>query len=65
MEILLLSRTCLHQILTFARHKDVVIWTASGIRGKAARKKLVYKLMRKGDKPSEGIARCAFIAKFV
>ncbi|XP_026387871.1 ribosome biogenesis protein BMS1 homolog isoform X1 [Papaver somniferum] len=49
--------------LDVARHKDVVIWTASGIRGKvieAARKKLVYKLMRKGDKPSEGIARCAF-----
>ncbi|KAI3903002.1 hypothetical protein MKW92_042186 [Papaver armeniacum] len=49
--------------LDVARHKDVVIWTASGISGKvieAARKKLVYKLMRKGDKPSEGIASCAF-----
>ncbi|MCL7040597.1 hypothetical protein MKW94_022856 [Papaver nudicaule] len=44
-------------------HKDRVIYTTRGVRGRvieAAPKKLVYKLMRKGGQPGEGIARCVF-----
>ncbi|KAI3902999.1 hypothetical protein MKW92_042183 [Papaver armeniacum] len=54
--------------LDVTRHKNVVINTSSGVRGsvvEAARKKLVYKLMRKGDQPREGIARCAFYREVI
>lgn len=48
--------------LDVARHKNALIKTASGVRGRvieAAPKNLVYKL-RKGDQLREGIAICAF-----